>query len=112
MAIFLLCKLYDNMTTAAFSLTYPLVRWTCRRCIICLLIAHTLLTSHGVASIPVALFSERYAMRRWPFIFGIVIVICSQILLMEAKNYSIMCVAQLAQGIGSSLVWVVGLAIL
>jgi predicted MFS family arabinose efflux permease len=65
-----------------------------------------------IASIPVALFSERYVMRRWPFIFGIVIVIGSQVLLMEAKNYPSMCVAQLAQGMGSSLVWVVGLAIL
>ena len=71
-------------------------------CVLCLLIAHTQLTLDGVATIPIALFSERYAMRQWPFVSGIVIVISSQIMLMEAKNYPVMCVAQIIQGIGSS----------
>jgi predicted MFS family arabinose efflux permease len=80
--------------------------------VLCLLITRTQLTLDGVATIPVALFSERYAMRQWPFISGIVIIIGSQIMLMEAQNFPVMCVAQLIQGMGSSLVWVVGLAIL
>jgi len=110
MAIFLLFKLCEFMTTITFLIILSSLLDLSQ---VCLLIDHTqLIFKEGVASIPVALLSERYAMRRWPFIFGIVIVISSQILLMEAKNYPIMCVAQLAQGIGSSLVWVVSLAIL
>jgi predicted MFS family arabinose efflux permease len=81
-------------------------------CVLCILTVDIQLTLDGVATIPVAMLSERYTMRQGPFIAGIVIVIGSQIMLMQAKNYPMMCAAQLAQGIGSSLVWVIGLAIL
>jgi len=33
-------------------------------------------------------------------------------MLMEAPNFPVMCIARLLQGIGSSMVWVVGLALL
>lgn len=65
-----------------------------------------------VATIPIALFSERYNVRQSPLILGLFILLGSQVMLMEAPNYAVMCVARVLQGIGSSLVWVVGLALL
>jgi predicted MFS family arabinose efflux permease len=43
---------------------------------------------------------------------GIVILIGSQVMLMEAPVYWLMCFARVLQGIGSSFVWVAGLALL
>ncbi|KAJ7124834.1 MFS general substrate transporter [Mycena crocata] len=63
-------------------------------------------------TIPIAMLSERYNTRRSPLIFGLVLLIGSQIMLMEAPNYAVMCVARVLQGIGSTMVWVVGLALL
>ncbi|KAF8665112.1 hypothetical protein AX16_000579 [Volvariella volvacea WC 439] len=70
--------------------------------------------SGGLAlmTIPIAQFSERYGARRTPLIVGLVILLGSQIMLMEAPNYAVMCVARALQGVGSSMVWVVGLALL
>jgi len=56
--------------------------------------------------------SERYQTRRLPLLVGIVILIASQIMLMEAPAYWIMCLARILQGVGSSMVWVSGLALL
>lgn len=64
------------------------------------------------ATIPIAVFSERYNARRTPLIAGLLILIGSQIMLMEAPNYPVMCIARILQGVGSSMVWVVGLAYL
>ena len=61
---------------------------------------------------PIALLSERYNARQQPLILGLLILTGSQILLMEAPNYPVMCVARVLQGVGSSMVWVVGLALL
>ena len=58
------------------------------------------------------MLSERYTARRWPLILGFVMLIASQIMFMEAPNYAVMCVARVLQGIASSIVWVVGLALL
>ena len=69
-------------------------------------------TIFHAATIPTAIFSERYNNRRIPMIAGVIIVIGSQIMLMEAPVYAVMCVARVLQGIGSSVVWVVGLALL
>ncbi|KAJ7693559.1 MFS general substrate transporter [Mycena rosella] len=70
--------------------------------------------SAGLAlfTIPIAMLSERYNNRRSPLIAGLVLLIGSQIMLMEAPNYPVMCVARVLQGIGSMMVWVVGLALL
>ncbi|RDB29583.1 putative MFS-type transporter C18.02 [Hypsizygus marmoreus] len=65
-----------------------------------------------VATIPIAMFSERYNARRWPLIIGLLILVGSQIMLMEAPIYAVMCIARILQGVGSSMVWVVGLAFL
>lgn len=64
------------------------------------------------ATIPIAMFSEHYKARQIPLIMGLVILIGSQVMLMEAPNYAVMCLARVLQGVGSSVVWVVGLALL
>jgi predicted MFS family arabinose efflux permease len=58
------------------------------------------------------MLSERYSNRRMPMLVGIVILIGSQVMLMEAPVYWLMCFARVLQGIGSSFVWVAGLALL
>lgn len=65
-----------------------------------------------LSTIPIAMFSERYSTRRVPLILGLVILLGSQVMLMEAPIYAVMCIARVLQGIGSSMVWVVGLALL
>ncbi|KAF8973801.1 major facilitator superfamily domain-containing protein [Flammula alnicola] len=65
-----------------------------------------------LATIPIAMLSERYNARRMPLVFGLLLLIGSQVMLMEAPNYPVMCIARILQGIGSSMVWVVGLALL
>jgi predicted MFS family arabinose efflux permease len=57
------------------------------------------------------MFSERYNTRRTPLIIGLVVLVASQIMLMKAPKYSVMCIARILQGVGSSMVWVVGLAL-
>ncbi|KAF7306494.1 MFS domain-containing protein [Mycena indigotica] len=63
-------------------------------------------------TIPIAMFSERYQTRRAPLILGLLILVGSQIMFMEAPNYAVMCIARVLQGCGSTMVWVVGLALL
>ncbi|KAJ6604148.1 major facilitator superfamily domain-containing protein [Mycena vulgaris] len=63
-------------------------------------------------TIPIAMLSEHYNTRRSPLIAGLLLLVGSQIMLMEAPNYPVMCVARVLQGIGSTIVWVVGLALL
>ncbi|KJA29370.1 hypothetical protein HYPSUDRAFT_32786 [Hypholoma sublateritium FD-334 SS-4] len=65
-----------------------------------------------LSTIPIALLSERYNSRQQPLVLGLVILTGSQIMLMEAPNYPVMCIARILQGVGSSMVWVVGLALL
>ncbi|KAH9486666.1 MFS-type transporter ppzB [Psilocybe cubensis] len=63
-------------------------------------------------TIPIAMLSERYKARKMPLIAGLFVLVGSQIMLMEAPNYAVMCIARILQGIGSSIVWVIGLALL
>ncbi|KAG2160104.1 major facilitator superfamily domain-containing protein [Suillus bovinus] len=65
-----------------------------------------------LSTIPIAMHSERYSMRRIPLILGLVALIGSQLMFMEAPNYAVMAVARVLQGISSSMVWIVGLALL
>jgi predicted MFS family arabinose efflux permease len=51
-------------------------------------------------------------MRRMPLIIGLLALIASQVMFMEAPNYAVMAVARVLQGISSSMVWIVGLALL
>ncbi|KAG6837915.1 hypothetical protein H0H93_013068 [Arthromyces matolae] len=64
------------------------------------------------ATIPVAMLSERYNNRKIPLIIGLLLLLGSQILLMEAPTYTVMCVARVMQGISSTVVWTIGLALL
>ncbi|KIK70387.1 hypothetical protein GYMLUDRAFT_89423 [Collybiopsis luxurians FD-317 M1] len=65
-----------------------------------------------VSTLPVAMFSEKYSARKAPLVLGILVLIGSIIMLMEAPVYWLMCLARVLQGIGSTMVWVVGLALL
>ena len=64
------------------------------------------------ATIPIAMFAERSPSRRTPLIIGLLALLGAQVLLMEAPNYAVMAVARFLQGISSSMIWVVGLALL
>ncbi|KAG5723161.1 hypothetical protein E4T56_gene238 [Termitomyces sp. T112] len=61
---------------------------------------------------PIAVFSERYNTRRMPLIIGLLLLVGSQVMLMEAPTYAVMCVARILQGISSAMVWTVGLALI
>ncbi|KAL6300266.1 major facilitator superfamily domain-containing protein [Sparassis latifolia] len=61
---------------------------------------------------PIALFSERYKSRKTPLIIGLFALVGAQIMLMEAPKYWVMVLARILQGMSSSVVWVVGLALL
>ncbi|KAK0200797.1 MFS general substrate transporter [Desarmillaria ectypa] len=66
----------------------------------------------AMATIPVAVWSEKYDARKLPLVAGVIILIGSQIMFMEAPAYWFMCFARVLQGIGSTIVRVVGLALL
>ncbi|KAJ7630469.1 MFS general substrate transporter [Roridomyces roridus] len=66
----------------------------------------------AIFTIPIAMFSERYNMRRAPLLLGLILLLGSQVMMMEAPNYAVMCVSRVLQGFGSTMVWVVGLALL
>lgn len=65
-----------------------------------------------VSTPPISWLSERYHARRWPLLLGLAILIGSQALFMEAKNYWMMVLARVIQGVSSTIVWVVALALL
>ncbi|KZT23837.1 MFS general substrate transporter [Neolentinus lepideus HHB14362 ss-1] len=65
-----------------------------------------------ISTLPIAMFCERYDTRQTPFVLGMLFLVGSQILLMEAPAYWVMCLARIIQGVSSSVVWVVGLALL
>jgi predicted MFS family arabinose efflux permease len=58
------------------------------------------------------MMSERYGARRWPLIIGLLALVASQIMFMEAPSYAVLCVARFIQGVSSSVVWIIGLALL
>ena len=70
------------------------------------------LLCQSTATPPIAALSERYQNRKYPLICGQVFLIGSQILLMEAPTYWLMVMARVMQGVSSSMIWVVGLALL
>ncbi|KAF8213784.1 major facilitator superfamily domain-containing protein [Mycena galopus ATCC 62051] len=65
-----------------------------------------------LSTIPIAMLSERYNNRRIPLILGLILLIGSQVLLMEAPDFPVMCISRVLQGFGSTVVWVNGLALL
>ncbi|KZV77539.1 MFS general substrate transporter [Peniophora sp. CONT] len=60
----------------------------------------------------IAWASERYKSRQIPLVVGLLALVGSQIMLMEAPSYWVMALARALQGISSSMVWIVGLALL
>ncbi|KAM5534344.1 hypothetical protein V8D89_011937 [Ganoderma adspersum] len=65
-----------------------------------------------ISTPPIAYLSERHKNRRIPLLCGLVALIGSQIMLMEAPTYWVMALARIAQGISGSVIWVVGLALI
>ncbi|EIN13364.1 MFS general substrate transporter [Punctularia strigosozonata HHB-11173 SS5] len=65
-----------------------------------------------VSTPPIALLSERYQNRKVPLLLGMLALIGSQVMLMEAPSYSILVIGRVIQGIASSVIWILGLALL
>ncbi|KAL4068371.1 major facilitator superfamily domain-containing protein [Scleroderma yunnanense] len=65
-----------------------------------------------LSTIPIAFYAEVWSSRQWPLLIGQLSLIGSQVLLMYAPNFAVMAIARIFQGISSSMVWVVGLALL
>ncbi|KAL0064662.1 hypothetical protein AAF712_008360 [Marasmius tenuissimus] len=65
-----------------------------------------------ITTFPVAMLSERYNARQAPLVLGIFLLVGSLIMLMEAPVFWLMVLARVLQGVGSTFVWVVGLALL
>ena len=63
-------------------------------------------------TLPIAVVSEHYANRQVLLVIGQLVLIGAQIMLMEARKYWLMVLARILQGASSSVIWVVGLALL
>ncbi|KAF8488176.1 major facilitator superfamily domain-containing protein [Gautieria morchelliformis] len=66
----------------------------------------------AVSTPPIAWFSERYNARRIPLLLGLVTLIGAQVMFMLAPFYWLMALARIIQGVSSTFVWTVGLALL
>jgi DHA1 family solute carrier family 18 vesicular amine transporter 1/2 len=65
-----------------------------------------------VSTPPVAHFSEAYHNRKVPLLAGLVALVGAQIMFMEAPAYWLMILARFLQGVSSTVIWTVGLALL
>ncbi|KAI9572634.1 MFS general substrate transporter [Boletus coccyginus] len=65
-----------------------------------------------LSTLPITIFAEKNPSRRLPLLTGLLALLGAQVLLMEAPNYAIMAIARVLQGISSSMIWIVGLALL
>lgn len=61
---------------------------------------------------PIAYYSEVYRSRKVPILIGLVALIASQVMFMEAPAYWLMALARILQGLSSTVMWTVGLALL
>ncbi|PBK80786.1 MFS general substrate transporter [Armillaria gallica] len=64
------------------------------------------------SSVPVAIWSEMKHTRKVPYVTGVLMLMVSQIIFMEAPYYWVMCLARCIQGVGTGTRLVVGLAML
>ncbi|KAK0189512.1 MFS general substrate transporter [Armillaria mellea] len=64
-----------------------------------------------MASLPIAIWSEARNTRKFPYVAGILIVIISQVIFMEAPSYWVMCLARCLHGMGSITRMVIGPAV-
>ena len=62
-------------------------------------------------TLPIAVVSEHYANRQVLLVIGQLVLIGAQIMLMEARTYWLMVLARILQGASSSVIWVLGLAL-
>lgn len=65
-----------------------------------------------IATPVIAWLSEKHQARQAPLLWGLLALVGFVIIFMEAPNYPVMVLARFVQGISSSVVWVVGLALL
>jgi MFS transporter, DHA1 family, solute carrier family 18 (vesicular amine transporter), member 1/2 len=65
-----------------------------------------------LTTLPIAYYSEVYHNRKIPLLAGLVALICSQVMFMEAHAYWLMVLARFVQGASSAVIWTVGLALL
>lgn len=66
----------------------------------------------AISTLFVAVAAEKYRNRQIPLLVGNVFLIGSQIMFMEAPVYWLMCLARVLQGVGSTMVWVVGMSLI
>ncbi|KAK0237135.1 major facilitator superfamily domain-containing protein [Armillaria nabsnona] len=64
-----------------------------------------------IGSLPIAMWSEAHDTRKSPSVAGILMVIISQVMFMEAPSYWVMCLARCLHGIGSAARMVIGPAV-
>ncbi|KAK0457186.1 MFS general substrate transporter [Desarmillaria tabescens] len=64
--------------------------------------------SNIMTSVPIAIWSEAYGTRKLPYSIGILSLIVSQIMFMEAPSYWVMCLARCLQGAASAARMVIG----
>ncbi|KAI0271635.1 MFS general substrate transporter [Gloeopeniophorella convolvens] len=60
----------------------------------------------------VAWHSEQQSSRKPSLMFGLLALACSQVLLMESREYWVMAIARVCQGVSASVVWTAGLALI
>lgn len=65
-----------------------------------------------LATFPITAYSEGYRSRKLPMIISLFVLAASQVFLMFAPNFPTMIAARFVQGIGSSGVWVIGMALM
>ncbi|KAF9020372.1 MFS general substrate transporter [Hymenopellis radicata] len=66
----------------------------------------------ALSTVLVSMLAEKYQSRQIPLLIGNALHIGAQIMFMEAHKYWLMCCARVLQGIASTMVWVVGLALI
>ncbi|KIY65808.1 MFS general substrate transporter [Cylindrobasidium torrendii FP15055 ss-10] len=66
----------------------------------------------AISTLFVAVAAEKYRNRQIPLLVGNIFLIGSQIMFMEAPVYWLMCLARVLQGVGSTMVWVVGMSLI
>jgi MFS transporter, DHA1 family, solute carrier family 18 (vesicular amine transporter), member 1/2 len=60
----------------------------------------------------IAWYTERQSSRKGTLMIGLLALAWSQILLMESREYWIMAVARVLQGVSATVVWTAGLALM
>lgn len=74
-----------------------------------------LLTAYAGASVvfslPAGIIADRLASRRLPFLFGLVALLGSSVMLFVGQSVAVFIIARILQGLSAAVVWTVGLAL-